>query len=82
MKKYQGHLYETVADWHPVVIQAPTEFYDTIVQLPVWLREHCPNGEDDYDAWCHPDDDLTTAHRSVYFFRDKKVAVLFALRWS
>jgi hypothetical protein len=81
VKTYQGHLYETKASWHPVVITAPQDFMDKIVYLPSWLSEHCPNGE--YQAWCHPDDELTDPnHRTVYFFEKYETAVLFSLRWS
>jgi len=83
MKKHNGHLYETVEDWHPVVIQAPTGFYDKIVHLPAWLSEHCPNCDEDYDAWVYGDDDgMNPVHRTIYFFRDEATAILFALRWS
>jgi hypothetical protein len=83
MKEYEGHLYETVESWHPVIIRSPIEFYDKIVYLPCWLRDHCPNADEDYDAWCYPDDDLLTpGHRTIYFFRDPEVATMFALRWS
>jgi hypothetical protein len=83
MKRYKGHIYETVEDWHPVVIKSPTDFYDKIVYLPSWLSEHCPGADDDYDAYVYADDSLMDAnHRSIYFFRDETVAILFALRWA
>jgi hypothetical protein len=83
MKEYLGHLWETVKDWHPVVIRQSEDPWDNIVRRPYWLSEHCPNGPDDYDAWCHYEDRLTySRHRTVYFFRDVEVATMFALRWS
>lgn len=83
MKEFQGHLYETVADWHPVIVRISGSFIDRHVYLPNWLEEHCPDYYGDYDAWCHPDDQLTDHdHRTVYFFRDRQVAIQFALRWS
>ena len=83
MKVHDGHMYETVDGWHPVVVQYPTEFMDKIVHLPSWLSQHCPDGETDYDAWVYADDNLMDAnHRTIYFFRDEHVAILFALRWS
>jgi len=83
MMKYQGHYYETVDGWYPVVIQSPTSFMDKIVLLPSWLSEHCPDADTDYDAWVYADDNLMDDnHRSIYFFREHKVAVMFALRWS
>jgi hypothetical protein len=83
MKIHNGHSYETVEDWHPVVIQAPTGFYDKIVHLPAWLSEHCPNCDEDYDAWVYGGDDgMNPVHRTIYFFRDEATAILFALRWS
>jgi hypothetical protein len=83
MKKHNGHLYETVEDWHPVVIRSPRDFMDKIVFLPSWLSEYCPNADDDYDAWVYEGDNaMDPNHRSIYFFRDENVAILFALRWS
>ena len=83
MKEYQGHLYETPEDWHPVVISEPVDFFDKIVYLPSWLQKYCPEAWEDYDAWVYHEDNLLDAgHRSIYFFRDHEVAVLFALRWS
>jgi hypothetical protein len=83
MKIYDGYLYETCEDWTPVVIAAPTGMHEAIIWLPNWLSEHCPNAGDDYDAWCHPEDTLMdNTHRTVYFFRDEKVAMLFVLRWA
>lgn len=83
MKKFQGHLYETNASWHPVIIHGSTNWMDNVIHRPSWLSEHCPDADNDYDAWCHPDDQLTDHdHRTVYFFRDEQVAIQFALRWS
>jgi len=83
MKKYLGHLWETMEDWHPVVIRCRGNFMDDNILRPSWLNEYCPDGSSDYDAWCHPDDQLTDAtHRTVYFFRDLEVATVFALTWS
>lgn len=82
MKEFNGHLYETVEDWHPVVIRNKGTVMDDIILRPAWLSEHCPDGEMDYDAWVYGDDSLMDqTHRSVYFFRDKDVAIMFALRW-
>ena len=83
MKRYKGHLYETVEDWHTVVIQSPKDFYDKIVHLPAWLSEYCPGADDDYDAYVYADDSMMDInHRSIYFFRDETVDILFALRWA
>ena len=80
MKKFEGHLYETCKDWHPVVIRNKGTVLDDIIMRPHWLSTHCPDGPADYDAYVYGDDSLMDRnHRSVYFFRDKKVAVLFAL---
>lgn len=81
MKTYDGHLYETCKDWHPVVIRNTGDFWQDHIVRGRWLSENCPEGS--YDAWCYPDDDLTDPnHRTIYFFRDTEVAVMFALRWS
>lgn len=81
MKTYDGHLYETVEDWHPVVIRQPIDVREKIIRLPAWLSQYCP--DNDYDAWCMPGERLEDpGHRTLYFFRDEKVATLFALRWT
>lgn len=81
--EYEGHLYETVDGWHPVVISQSSDWFDNIARRPAWLSEHCPNAGMDYDAWVYADDNLMDDnHRTIYFFRDHKVAVMFALRWS
>lgn len=83
MKKYNGHLYETCEDWHPVVIRNTGDFLQDHIFRGKWLSENCPDGSYDYDAWCYPDDNLTDPdHHTIYFFRDREVAVMFALRWS
>lgn len=82
MKKYQGHLYETCKDWHPVVIRNTGVFLQDHIIRGQWLGDNCP-GTSDYDAWCYPEDDLTDPHhRTIYFFKDRDVAFRFALRWS
>jgi hypothetical protein len=83
MKKYNGHIYETMEDWHPVVIRNKGNMMDDIILRPAWLSEHCPDAYMDYDAWVYGNDSLMDSnHRSIYFFRDKDVAIMFALRWS
>ena len=82
-KEYQGHLYETVEDWHPVVVKRTIPWTEEIIYKSGWLSEHCPDGPEDYDAYVHHDDQLIDPdHRTVYFFRDPQVAVMFALRWG
>ena len=82
-KEFHGQLYETVEDWHPVIIRKKNNFVDDIIRRPAWLSEHCPDADGDYDAWVYGDDNLIDPnHRTVYFFRDENVAILFALRWS
>jgi hypothetical protein len=81
-KEFNGHLYETVEDWHPIIIRNKSNFMDDIILRPAWLSKHCPDGPYDYDAWVYGDDNLMDSnHRTIYFFRDEKVAMLFALRW-
>jgi hypothetical protein len=83
MKVYEAHTYETVADWHPVVIRNKGNMMDDIILRPAWLSEHCPDAHMDYDAWVYGNDSLMDGnHRSIYFFRDEIVAIMFALRWS
>jgi hypothetical protein len=83
MQRFRGHLYETVHNWHPVIITGPKDFYNKIVHLPSWLSEHCPNCDEDYDAYVYAGDSLMDdSHRTIYFFRDEATAILFALRWS
>jgi hypothetical protein len=83
MKTYDGHIYQTSKDWYPVVIRNKGTLMDDVILRPAWLSEYCPGAWDDYDAYCHPDDSVMDGnHRSVYFFRDKKTAIVFALRWS
>jgi hypothetical protein len=83
MKKYLGHDWETHESWHPVVIRRKGNLLDDVIFLSSWLNEYCPNADEDYDAWAHPDDEFSDSrHRSVYFFRDPEVAMLFALKWS
>ena len=83
MKVYEGHTYETVADWHPVIIRNKGNMMDDIILRPAWLSEHCPDAHMDYDAWVYGNDSLMDGnHRSIYFFRDEIVAIMFALRWS
>lgn len=83
MKKYNGHLYETCEDWHPVVIRQKGDMLNDIILRPAWLSKHCPDADEDYDAWVYEDDSLMDpTHRSIYFFRDKTVAIMFALKWS
>ena len=83
VKTINGHLYETVASWHPVIIQRPTDWKNKIVYLPAWLNEHCPDGDKDYDAYVyHHDRLMDDNHRSIYFFRDERIALLFTLRWG
>jgi hypothetical protein len=83
MKEYIGHLWETPESWNPVIIRRKGNLLDDVIHLSIWLNEHCPDADEDYDAWTHPDDDFSDSrHRTVYFFRDLETAVLFALRWS
>lgn len=83
MKTVDGHLYETVEDWHHVVIRNKGTMLDDIILRPAWLSTHCPDGHMDYDAYVYADDNLMDSdHRSIYFFRDEQVAVMFALRWA
>jgi hypothetical protein len=83
MKEFHGQLYETMASWYPVIINQTGVFLTDFIHRSAWLDKHCPNGPDDYDAYVYHDDNLTDPnHRSVYFFRDKHVALLFALRWA
>lgn len=83
MKKHNGHLYETMEDWHPVVIRNKGNFMQDHILRGAWLSEHCPDADGDYDAWAYPDDDFQDPeHRSIYFFREERVALMFALRWS
>lgn len=83
VKKYAGHLYETHQDWHPAIITKSAVWIDNIVYLPAWLSEHCPDADADYDAYVYAGDNLMDVnHRTIYFFRDPEVAVLFILRWG
>ena len=83
MKEFEGHFYETVESWHPVVIRKKKDWMDNIVFLPSWLNEYCPDADMDYDAWVYADDNLMDDnHRTIYFFRDEQVALLFTLRWG
>jgi hypothetical protein len=83
MKEYEGHLYETVKSWHPVVIRNTGDFMQDHILRGAWLSEHCPGADKDYDAWVYANDRFKEAdHRTIYFFRDREVAVMFALRWS
>ena len=83
MKRVDGHLYETVATWHPVIIRQKGDWFNDVVHRPTWLNKHCPDGHMDYDAYVYHDDTLMDPdHRTIYFFRDEHVAVLFALRWA
>jgi hypothetical protein len=82
-KEYLGHLYETHPDWHTVVARKCADWMDEIIMKSRWLNEYCPDADLDYDAYVHHDDQLIDHdHRTVYFFRDPQVAVLFALRWG
>jgi hypothetical protein len=83
MKEFHGHLYETVATWHPVIIRQTGVWLTDFIHRSAWLSEHCPDGPDDYDAYAYHEDNFNdNNHRSVYFFRDEHVALLFALRWA
>lgn len=83
MKEYDGRWYETGKDWHPVLIRNTGDFMQDHILRGAWLSEHCPDADSDYDAWAYDEDDLQDPrHRTIYFFRDKRVAVMFALRWS
>jgi hypothetical protein len=83
MKLHLGHHYETVEDWHPVIIKNKGNFMEDHILRGAWLSQHCPDGNGDYDAWAYDNDSVQDPkHRSIYFFRDPKVATLFALRWS
>jgi hypothetical protein len=83
MKEHNGHWYETFDDWHPVIIRNKGNFMEDQILRGAWLSQHCPDAGGDYDAWACPDESVQDPkHRSIYFFRDPKVATLFALRWS
>ena len=83
MKEINGHLYETHKDWHPVIVRKCSDWRDELIYKSNWLSEHCPNCDQDYDAYCYHEDNLIDSdHRTVYFFRDKTVALMFALRWA
>jgi hypothetical protein len=83
MKEHCGHWYETFDDWHPVIIRNKGDFMEDHILRSAWLSQHCPDADSDYDAWVYASDQYTDPrHRSIYFFRDSKVATLFALRWS
>ena len=83
MKEHNGHWYETFDNWHPVVIRNKGNFMQDHILRGAWLSEHCPDASGDYDAWAYPDDDFQDPkHRSIYFFREERVALMFALRWS
>lgn len=83
MKLYNGHLYETKKDWYPVIIKNTGNFMQDHILRGAWLSEHCPDGSADYDAWAYDNDSLEDpTHRTIYFFRDPKVAMWFTLRWS
>lgn len=83
MKEFDGHIYETVEDWHPVIIRNKGTITDDIILRPSWLSKHCPDADMDYDAWVYGNDSLMDPqHRTIYFFRDETVAIMFALRWT
>lgn len=83
MKEYNGHWYETFEDWHPVIIRNKGDFMEDHIRRGIWLSEHCPEGSGDYDAWAYDNGSVQDpGHRTIYFFRDETVAMLFALRWS
>jgi hypothetical protein len=83
MKEHGGHLYETFEDWHPVIIRNTGNFMEDHILRSTWLSQYCPDAGEDYDAWVYNFDNIQDPkHRSIYFFRDSKVATLFALRWS
>jgi hypothetical protein len=83
MKNFQGHLYETYEDWHPVIIRNRGDFMEDHIYRSAWLSQHCPDAGEDYDAWAYDKDSVQDPkHRTIYFFRDPKVATLFALRWA
>jgi len=83
MKEVNGHLYETVEDWHTVIVRRKSDWRQEIVYKTAWLSEHCPDADRDYDAYCYHEDDFNNSeHRTIYFFRDPEVAFMFALRWA
>jgi hypothetical protein len=83
MKEHNGRYYETFNDWHPVVIRNTGDFMQDHILRGAWLSEYCPDADADYDAWVYESDQFQDPrHRSIYFFRDQQVAVMFALRWS
>ena len=77
MKTYEGHLYETVESWYPVLAGKCYRWQDEVLVKGNWLSEYCPAGENDYNAWEYHQDPTKT----IYFFREHKVAMLFTLRW-
>ena len=80
MKEYHGRWYETFEDWHPVVIRNTGDFMQDHILRGAWLSKHCPDADGDYDAWVYDHDSVQDPkHRSIYFFRDSRVAMLFAL---
>jgi hypothetical protein len=83
MKEHNGHWYETVDNWHPVIIRNTGDFLQDHILRSVWLSEHCPDADGDYDAWVYAKDQFNDPkHRTIYFFREERVALMFALRWS
>lgn len=83
MKELNGHLYETHKDWHTVIVRKQQNWLEELIYKGDWLSVHCPNCDQDYDAYCYHEDDFSDPnHRTAYFFRDKQVALMFALRWA
>ena len=84
MKELDGHLYETHPDWYPVIVRKCPDWRDELIYKGTWLSEHCPNCDEDYDAYSYHGDDFASDpnHRTAYFFRDEVVALMFALKWG
>jgi hypothetical protein len=81
MKTVDGHLYEAPADWHAVVVKNSGSFVEDHLYRYSWISKH--TGDEDHEAWCYAEDDVRDPeHRTVFFFKDRKVAALFALRWA
>lgn len=83
MQRVNGRIYDTHPDWVPVIVRKQSKWFDEISIKARWLSEHCPDAGDDYDAWQYDNaSSVGESTHSIYFFRDPKVAALFALRWS
>ena len=79
MKSVGGFDYNVNANWHTVVIHRSIGMDTTgDIVLSDWLDKYCPGDDEDYNGWLFHKD----KSRCVFFFREKEVAILFALSWS